>query len=291
MVIYCTTNIINGKKYIGRDSNNNPEYLGSGSYFKRAVKKYGKENFKKQILQDCVDFEDLNESEKYWIDYFGAVKSDLFYNINEGGEAGYNVNFHPNREEICKRHRETLKHKAENDSEYKRRLIEKLKLTKTPDVLRRRNETHRKTTSTEAHRNKMSIVGREVYKKNPDKNKHLRKIVLCYDLNGSFIKQYESITEVSKTLNINPSSIIACCSGKINTSHGFTFRFQEGNVELEIGPIKLLKKKVYQYTEDGLLIDSYESITEASKKLSTSISTVFSSIKYNKPFKNYILKH
>jgi hypothetical protein len=43
MVVYCITNKINGKKYIGSDSNNNPEYYGSGVYIKQSLKKYGKE--------------------------------------------------------------------------------------------------------------------------------------------------------------------------------------------------------------------------------------------------------
>jgi hypothetical protein len=45
MIIYKTTNIINGKYYVGKDINNSESYLGSGVLLKRAIKKYGKENF------------------------------------------------------------------------------------------------------------------------------------------------------------------------------------------------------------------------------------------------------
>lgn len=52
--IYLTTNLINNKKYIGQhDGEENDSYLGSGTYFLRAVKKYGKEKFKKEILEIC----------------------------------------------------------------------------------------------------------------------------------------------------------------------------------------------------------------------------------------------
>lgn len=88
-VIYCTTNLITYKKYIGVDKWNDPKYLGSGKLIKAAIKKYGKENFIKEILQYCKDSIDADESEQYWIDYFGAVKSDLFYNLAKGG---YKVN-------------------------------------------------------------------------------------------------------------------------------------------------------------------------------------------------------
>jgi len=87
-VIYCTTNLVSGRKYIGQDSKNNPKYLGSGVVLKDAISKHGGENFQKEVLQYCIDGNDLNESEIYWIDYFGAVKSDLFYNLADGGVGG-----------------------------------------------------------------------------------------------------------------------------------------------------------------------------------------------------------
>ena len=40
MVIYKTTNLVNGKQYIGKDTKNNPTYLGSGTFLKKAIQKY-----------------------------------------------------------------------------------------------------------------------------------------------------------------------------------------------------------------------------------------------------------
>lgn len=83
MVIYKTTNLINGKFYIGQDTNNNPRYFGSGVKIKLAIKKYGKENFTKEILQYCYNQEELNEREKYWIKQTNAI--EIGYNLAEGG--------------------------------------------------------------------------------------------------------------------------------------------------------------------------------------------------------------
>jgi hypothetical protein len=64
MVIYCITNLINGKKYIGSDSNNNPNYLGSGTHIKKAIKKYGRENFTKTIINTVTDLDIMKELEE-----------------------------------------------------------------------------------------------------------------------------------------------------------------------------------------------------------------------------------
>lgn len=51
-IIYKTTNLLDGKFYIGAHSTEILEdgYLGSGKYLKRAVLKYGRENFAREIL-------------------------------------------------------------------------------------------------------------------------------------------------------------------------------------------------------------------------------------------------
>ena len=67
--IYLTTNLINNKKYIGqhRASKFNMKYLGSGIHLTNAIKKYGKENFKLEVLCECFSEQELNEKEKYFI--------------------------------------------------------------------------------------------------------------------------------------------------------------------------------------------------------------------------------
>lgn len=85
MVIYCTTNLVNGRKYIGLDTRNSPKYLGSGKAFKLAVAKYGKENFRKDILTHCKSLEELLFMEEFYISRLNAVESKRFYNLAIGG--------------------------------------------------------------------------------------------------------------------------------------------------------------------------------------------------------------
>ena len=93
--IYETTNLINNKKYIGQHKCEyfDEAYFGSGKILVQAILKEGIENFTCKILDSinnvptiCESEEQLNLSEAYYIDYYGCVKSDNFYNLKPGGE-------------------------------------------------------------------------------------------------------------------------------------------------------------------------------------------------------------
>jgi len=104
MVIYKTINLINSKIYIGKDQKNNPNYYGSGLYLKRAIKKYGKHNFKKEIIEECDSPKSLEEREIFWIE-----KLNPEYNITKGGTGGDTFTNHPNKNQIRKNKSKALK--------------------------------------------------------------------------------------------------------------------------------------------------------------------------------------
>ena len=85
--IYETINLINGKKYIGKHikSNFDYNYKGSGTLLCQAIKKYGWDNFSCKIIEECDSKEQLENREKYWIDFHDAVRDKNFYNIATGG--------------------------------------------------------------------------------------------------------------------------------------------------------------------------------------------------------------
>jgi hypothetical protein len=83
---YITTNLINGKQYVGTHSTDSIDdgYLGSGKYLKDSVKKYGKENFKREII--CLyetEKQAFDNEEKYIIEYNTLVPNG--YNISPKG--------------------------------------------------------------------------------------------------------------------------------------------------------------------------------------------------------------
>ncbi len=88
-IIYKITNLVNGKWYIGKDSHNNPKYLGSGLLIIKAVKKYGKENFNKEVLEilpENATHSDLNLAEISWISKTNAANDRMSYNLTYGGD-------------------------------------------------------------------------------------------------------------------------------------------------------------------------------------------------------------
>lgn len=84
--IYKITNLINNKIYIGVHRTNvlDDGYMGSGKIIKRAIKKYGLENFKKEILNFYDTYKEVLEEEKKLVTISFINQKDV-YNLKEGG--------------------------------------------------------------------------------------------------------------------------------------------------------------------------------------------------------------
>lgn len=91
--IYKTTNLINQKYYIGMHSTNNIDdgYLGSGKKLYYAIKKYGKENFKREIIEYLHDRNSLALRESEIVNK-DLLQDDLCMNLILGGYDGYKSN-------------------------------------------------------------------------------------------------------------------------------------------------------------------------------------------------------
>lgn len=88
---YITTNTLNNKKYVGMHSavNMNNYYLGSGVLLKKAIKKYGKENFIKEVLCVCESKEIAHGNENKFIEQYNTIQPNG-YNIHPKGGLGLN---------------------------------------------------------------------------------------------------------------------------------------------------------------------------------------------------------
>ena len=80
--LYCITNLINKKIYVGKHStfNIHDRYFGSSEILDAAVKKYGRKNFKKEIIRYCESEETMWETEREIVNPEFIKRKDT-YNI------------------------------------------------------------------------------------------------------------------------------------------------------------------------------------------------------------------
>jgi hypothetical protein len=98
--VYRTTNISNGKYYIGVHKTDNPQdgYLGSGRAIEDAIRKYGKDSFEKEVLFITESKEEAFQKEKDLTVDFNTNKT---YNMRIGGVGGFTKeNSHKGYEKI-----------------------------------------------------------------------------------------------------------------------------------------------------------------------------------------------
>ncbi len=93
--IYKTTNLVNGRFYIGqRKGEFCSTYFGSGIVIKRAVKQYKSKAFKVEYVVSASSRSELDWLEKHLIaEYRESGYRDKLYNISSGGTGGRDKGF------------------------------------------------------------------------------------------------------------------------------------------------------------------------------------------------------
>ena len=97
--IYRVTNNISGKLYIGshKTCDLNDGYMGSGKYLKRAIEKYGIDNFTKDILFVFQSPEEMYAKEAELVNE-DFLATENTYNLKLGGFGGFDyINANPEK--------------------------------------------------------------------------------------------------------------------------------------------------------------------------------------------------
>lgn len=194
MFIYCITNKVNGKKYIGQTVN--PILVRFAQHCKdsktvttrlySAMRHYGIHNFEVEQVCSCSSREELDEMEKYYISKYGTENPDKGYNMTAGGDIN---------PMDCESSR--TKHDLVMRTEEVRRKISKSM----------KESCARRGGATPEHRKKLSDAIQRRYAEGwrPDQSgytreKHLKagrslyKPVYCLDASdGALYKQFESV--------------------------------------------------------------------------------------------------
>ena len=130
-LIYKITNLTNNKVYVGKHitCDKNDGYFGSGKLIKRAVEKHGIQNFKKEILFECSNEEEMNQKEKEIVNE-KFVKSKNTYNLKIGGDGGFDFINTKCREKLYqnqKRASEAMHELLQTDEDFRKFYSDQLK--------------------------------------------------------------------------------------------------------------------------------------------------------------------
>lgn len=225
--IYLTTNLVNGKQYIGQHYGElNDSYFGSGVIILKALKEFGKQNFTKEILEITTE-DKIDEVEKYYIDLYNAVEDDNFYNISEGGQNGNGWKY---AQKYWKDHPEEAKQVQQNNIKqlqawWKEHPVE---LENNNKLLVEEAKKWRLTHPDEVqqHMKKVNQAKEKWQQEHPEEHqkqvdqwrvagsKANSKKVLCVTTN----EEFESASAAGRLYNIPQSNISKCCRGERNSA-------------------------------------------------------------------------
>lgn len=111
-----------------------------------------------------------------------------------------------------------------------------------------------------------------------NRTKKMCKEVYQYDLNGNFVKKWESVAQAKKELKIR--HISECCNGQMLTAGGFVWNYD--NV---FKPIiyKSKKRVVKQYDLNGIFLKQWDSIAKVEKVLGFNNRNICACCRHKRP--------
>lgn len=247
--VYLRTNKINGMQYVGQTSNisvRNRQFRNLKSKYSCEIfdsdrRKYGIDNFELEILAEVETQEEAWELEQAFIKAYNTIYPNG-YNVCSGGKGA----------------------KGNHLSEETRKKIS----------IARIGEGN-------------GMFGKEPWNKGKHYDlKKCRTSIFEYDFDGNLIKKWNSLNEIENELNISHSGICHCISGRFPSFKSRIWSYTELSKE-EIVAINEKRiagkshraKKVNNYNDEGELIATYNSITEASEKVGVSQQTIINLIK------------
>lgn len=230
-IIYCITNTVNNKKYIGKTINTF-NYRYNNSWVKNTKNKslkediliYGENSFCVEILEYGWSADDLLRLESYYIATFNTLYPNG-YNMQYDDDpmndtddgfiyiAGYKnkiINkFQKDKNDKCIKKYLNYGRKTHHSQETRMKISQKIKGQK------RSPETKQKITEALLKRDKSFL------------NKY-KKSVLQIDIKtNEIVKEFDSISEASRFFNKKDNSLIgAVCRGKGKIAYGFKWRFK-----------------------------------------------------------------
>lgn len=228
--VYEITNLVNGKKYIGKRSCKCPiekdKYMGSGMAIISAIKKYGIENFKKEVLQVCNDEDEAYELEVKYIENVKAYSDRKYYNIAHGGKG------------FRSEHISNINIERWKNADYKEKVSNSIKLAWANPLVREKIKVSLKSSWTEERKQAMSEYMKEnTYWKGKKMPKHIldrmsksqrgrkhseqTKLKISRSNTGKILPRREECKNSKKVVCINTGEVFNCIRS-IEDKFGFS---------------------------------------------------------------------
>lgn len=222
--IYLVTNILNGKIYIGQTNGKRNDYFAGGKIIKQALRKYGKHNFTRQILEKGnFSKKDLDILEVKYIVQYKSNTPSIGYNISKGGQGS--KGYKQTQESIDKRNKsmqETFKKRG-----YKR----------TPEQIANIVKHHKGRKYNQEVRTRMSLAhtGKKLPAEQAAKiKKSVRSFYYkefdVFDLSGNYINTFGIIKDAVKELNLPyhaKHGISNVLAGRHKSCQSYIFKYKE----------------------------------------------------------------
>lgn len=254
--IYLWTNKVNNKKYVGQTQNMGMRFKkykqgDFNPYMKKAINKYGLNNFEITILEQNIDLNLLDEKEQYWMDYYKSYNKDYGYNLcRQASSTREVVRSEETRNKMSKAAIERFslsggtwkgrKHSEETKKEMskiasqlhsnypekwenRRKFSEKEK-EDTSNFFKEYWNTHEHSFKGKKHTDITKQKMSELAKGQP-RNRRKRK-VSCYSMEDKYICTYDSISQAAQTIG-HPngvSSISSCIKGRKKSMYGYKWK-------------------------------------------------------------------
>jgi hypothetical protein len=324
MQIYKITNLVNNKIYIGKDTTSDPNYFGSGLIIRKAIKKYGLENFIKKVIDETEDYKELSKKEISWIKKLNSTNKKIGYNISTGGDGGDTLSNHPDLDLIKEKISKNSPKKGktyeeafglEKSIDYKNKLKSKIhKSILSPEAIIKNeqrweeyNENFKKKCQCikeeidkgkiYEYLEKLKIIKKRVshnFLKNADGFYNFFGDELRYIFGKLKIREEEEFNKLNdfiKSENIEGlTSYLNFIPNKYFENRKKYYEYIGDDLKLKI-KLKLEegRKKFEQETKVKVIIENieYDSILEATKKLNIDRSLIRSRLK-SSHFKNYL---
>ncbi len=162
-IVYETTNMVNGKFYIGVHRVNNSKYLGSGKALKCAINKYGRDKFMREVLHEFSNKRDAYKYESLVVNE-SMVNNKNCYNMTIGGISPPGISLHS--EETKRKIRETRiakGYKGSNHSWWGKKHSEETKNKIRVSATGRKMSDSTKAKMSKSHQTKIYIIDGNSY--------------------------------------------------------------------------------------------------------------------------------